>query len=231
MITRKTTVALAVAMALSLPMAASARGLDFNYLEANYINVDVDFSDSFTDEDGTFSLATDDGDGFQIGGAWHVWEAVHLFGEYSTASQDIAVSDGILTAEGDFDVVRWRLGVGNSFPVSDVMSMYGRISYDRIEFKDFKAEGESLGSEADTKDDGFGAELGLLWAATPQFHVQPYVRYTSVGEIDPEKNDTFDADVLFGIGARWFVTENFALQAGFETGEIETWNVGGRFAF
>lgn len=225
MMTRNRTVALAVAMALGLPLAASAQELDFNYLEANYVNVDADFSDSFTDEDGTFSLETDSDDGFQIGGAWEVWETLHLFGEYSTASQDVKVSDGTGSATGDFDVIRWRLGVGYAMPTSDVMSVYGRVSYDYIEFDDF---GAGLGS---TDDSGVGAELGLLWAVMPQLHLQPYVRYTAVGEVDPEKSDTFDSDVLVGGQARWFFTENFALQAGYEYGEIATWNIGGRFAF
>jgi hypothetical protein len=30
---------------------------------------------------------------------------------------------------------------------------------------------------------------------------------------------------------RWFVTQNFALQAGYEWGEISTWNAGLRFGF
>jgi hypothetical protein len=235
MINRNTTVALAVAVALGLPVVASAQALNFNYIEANYVNVDVDLSESFTDIDGTFSLDSDSGDGFQVGGAWEIWENLHLFGEYSQAGQDLdlgaSVDGETLSVSGDFDVIRWRVGVGYAFPASDVMSVYGRVSYDNIEFKDLKVEGENFGS---ADDDGVGAELGVLWAATPQFHLQPYVRYTSVGQVelsDDDTSDSFDSDVLVGISGRWFVTANFALQAGYEAGEINTWNVGGRFAF
>jgi hypothetical protein len=229
MISRKTTVALAVAMALGLPMAAGAQSLNFNYIEANYVNVDLDLSESFTDEDGAFSLKTDSGGGFHIGGAWEVWETVHLFGEYSQADQDLK---GEVTFNGEtvpfkesFDVIRYRLGIGYAIPFANEMSVYGRVSYDYLEF-DF--DGGSV------DDDGVGAELGLLWAATPEFHVQPYLRYTSVGEVDSgdeDLSDSFDSDVLFGVGARYFFTPNFALQAGYEYGEIKTWNIGARFAF
>jgi opacity protein-like surface antigen len=226
--TRNMIVALAVAMALGLPLAAGAKDLSFNYIEANYIDVDVDLSDRFTDEDGTFSLETDSDSGFQLGGAWEVWERIHLFGEYSTASQDLTVSDGTLSVTGDFDVTRYRLGAGYALPVSDVMQAYGRASYDYIEFDDFSFGGQDFGS---TDDSGFGAEVGLLWAVMPQLHLQPYVRYTSVGEIDPERSDTFDSDVPVGAQARWFVTDNFAVQAGYEYAEITTWSVGARVAF
>lgn len=232
--TRNKTVALAVALALGLPLAASAQELSFNYIEANYIDVDVDFSDSFTDVDGTFSLETDSDSGFQIGGAWEVWERIHLFGEYSTASQDLTVSDGTQSVTGDFDVTRYRVGAGYALPISDVMSVYGRMSYDYIEFDDFSFGGGGGGDvdvSGSTDDSGFGAELGLLWAVMPQLHLQPYVRYTSVGEINPERSDTFDSDVPVGAQARWFVTENFAVQAGYEYAEIKSWSVGARFAF
>jgi opacity protein-like surface antigen len=228
MFNRKTTLALAVAMALGLPVAASAQGLNFNYLEANYVNVDVDISESFTDEDGTFSLSTDSDYGFHVGGAWEVWENLHLFGEYSKASQDLELTgtiDGVTGSfKDDFDVIRYRFGLGYAYPVSGEMSLYGRVSYDYLEF-DFDVDS--------VDDDGFGAEVGLLWAAMPQFHVQPYVRYTSVGEVDTseDSSDSFDSDVLVGVGARYFFTENFALQGAYEYGEIRTWSVGVRFAF
>lgn len=228
MLSRKTTVALAVAMALGLPAAASAQELNFNYLEANYVNVDLDLSESFTDQDGTFSLETDNDSGFHIGGAWEVWENLHLFGEYSEASQDLELTETIggvtESFKDDFDVIRYRFGFGYAYPTSPEMSLYGRISYDYLEF-DFDVDS--------VDDDGFGAEAGLLWAAMPQFHVQPYVRYTSVGEIDSsiDSSDSFDSDVLFGVGARYFFTESLAVQGGYEAGEINTWSLGARMAF
>jgi hypothetical protein len=218
--------------ALGIPAAAGAQDLDFNYVELNYVNVDVDYSESLTEDGDTFSLETDSGSGFHVGGAWQVWEDLHLFGEYSRSSQDVAVAAVIdgeeLAGEGDFDVVRYRLGIGYAFELTDAMRAYGRVSFDSIEFSDFEVDGENLG---DLDDDGFGAELGLLWAATPKVHLQAQARYTSVGEINEGNGSGFDADLLFGVAARWHYSERMAVQAGYEAGEISTWNAGVRFAF
>lgn len=229
---RKGSSALALMAALGIPAAAGAQDLDFNYIELNYVNVDVDYSESLTEGEDIISLQTDSGSGFHIGAAWQVGDAVHLFGEYSQSSQDLAFAaliDGEeFAGKGDFDVVRYRIGVGYAFELSHAMRAYGRVSYDRIEFDDFEVDGESLG---DLDDDGFGAELGLLWAATPAVHLQAQARYTSVGEINDGDGSGFDADLLFGLAARWYFSEQIAVQAGYEAGEISTWNAGIRFTF
>lgn len=223
-----TVLALAIATALAIPATAHARGAGFNYLDLNYVNVDVDDSETFVEDGETFSFRTSSDHGFQIGGAFEIWETLHLFGEYSQAGQDFRLTEGTFSARGDFDVVRWRVGVGYAFPMDEMLSLYGRLSYDRAEFKDFRLLGENLGSE---KDDGVGAEVGLVWTAMPQFQLQPWVRYTSVGEIDDVEIDKFNSDFLFGAAARWFVTDQVALQAGAEYGEIKTYNLGVRFSF
>jgi hypothetical protein len=230
--TRKGSSALALMAALGIPAAAGAQDLDFNYVELNYVNVDVDYSESLTEGGDSISLATDSGSGFHFGGAWQVWDDLHLFGEYSRSSQDVALAAVIggeeFAGAGDFDVVRYRIGVGYALELTDAMRAYGRVSFDSIEFADFEVGGESVG---DLDDDGLGAELGVLWAATPTVHMQAQARYTSVGEISDGDGSGFDADLLFGIAARWHYSERIAVQAGYEAGEISTWNAGVRFAF
>jgi hypothetical protein len=219
--TRNSILALAAAAAFGLPAAADARPPTFSYLEANYVNVNVDDVDPFTFRRGSR-------DGFQLGASAQVWEMMHLFGEYSQAGQDLEfdtdLDDGLI--EGDFDLIRWRVGVGVHSPVDEMISVYGRVSWDSIEFDGLATNGVILGD----RDDGFGAEVGAIVAPIPQVHLQGYVRYTSVGEIDA-LGQSYDDDYLFGAEARWFLTENFALQAGYEYGEITTWNAGVRFAF
>lgn len=231
MLTRYTTVALTLAMALGVPVLASAQKLDFNYLEANYANVNLDFSGVFYGlETGPFALETDSGSGVQLGGAWQVSKNLHLFGDYSKASQDLGIiqlidGEAVLSTD-DFDVIRYRLGVGYAQRVSRKMSVYGRVSYDYIDL-----DGRSQEFEPDTTDDeGLGFEAGLLWAPMRQFHVQPSVRYTGVGDID-RYYEGFDSDILLAVGARYFVTKNFALQGAYEYGDIKTLSVGARYAF
>jgi hypothetical protein len=224
--------ALAVTVALGAPAAAGAQDLSFTYLEgglvAGFVN-DVEESGTITDNGSTFDLETDSGGGGFIGGAWQFWENLHLFGEYASASQDLEVSDGIDTVEGDFDLVRWRIGVGYAYPFSPTMAFYGRLSFDNAELKDVQVSGFNL--EADADEDGIGGEVGMIWAATPVIHLQGHVRYTSVGEVATEGSDSFDSDTLIGLNGRWYFRPDIALVTGYEYGKITTWNVGVRFSF
>jgi hypothetical protein len=232
MSTRHRMLALAAAVALGTPAAAGAQDLSFTYLEGGYIAGfvnDVEEAWTFTDNGSTFELETDSGGGGFIGGAWQFWGNLHLFGEYSSTSQDLEVSDGIDTVKGDFDVVRWRVGVGYAYPFSPTASFYGRLSFDNAEFKDVKVAGFNLDADAD--DDGIGGEVGVIWAATPALHLQGHVRYTSVGEVATEGSDTFDSDTLVGLNGRWYFRHDIALITGYEYGAITTWNVGVRFTF
>ncbi|NIL93234.1 MAG: hypothetical protein GTO71_02065 [Woeseiaceae bacterium] len=231
MFTRHRMFALAVIVALGEPTLAGAQDLSFTYVEggfiAGFVN-GVEESGTFTDN-GTFELETDsDGGGF-IGGAWQFGENMHLFGEYSSAGQELEISDGIDTGEGDFDVVRWRIGVGYAYPYSPTASFYGRLSFDSIEIEDVGVAGFDLDAAAD--DDGIGGEVGMIWAATEAFRLQGHVRYTSVGEVVTEGSDTFDSDILIGLNGRWNFRPDIALITGYELGKITTWNLGVRFTF
>jgi hypothetical protein len=221
MFTHHRMLALAVAVALGAPAAAGAQDLGFTYLEggvvAGFVN-DVEESGTITDNGSALELETDSGSGGFIGGAWQFGKNMHLFGEYALTSQDLEVSDGIDTVEGDFDLVRWRVGVGYAYPFSPKMAFYGRLSFDNAELKD-------------ADDDGIGGEVGMIWAATPVIHLQGHVRYTSVGAVTTDGSGTFDSDTLIGLNGRWYFRPDFALVTGYEFGGITTWNVGVRFAF
>jgi hypothetical protein len=232
MFTRHTKLALAATVALGTPAAAGAQDLDFSYLEGGFVGGfvnDVEESGTITDNGSTFELETDSNTGGFIGGAWQFWENMHLFGEYALASQDLEVSDGIDTVEGEFDLVRWRVGVGYAYPFSPTISAYGRLSFDNVELKDVQVPGFNLDIDAD--DDGIGGEVGMIWAATPAIHLQGHVRYTSVGAITTDGSGTFDSDTLVGLNGRWYFRPGFALVTGYEFGGITTWNLGVRFAF
>lgn len=232
MSTRDRMLALAVAVALGAPAAAGAQDFSFTYLEggivAGFVN-DVEESGTITDNGSTFELETDSGAGGFIGGAWQFSKNLHVFGEYALTSQDLEVSDGIDTVEGDFDLVRWRIGVGYAYPFSPTLAVYGRLSFDNVELKDVKVAGFNLDVDAD--DNGIGAEVGMIWAATPAIHLQGHVRYTSVGSITTDGSGAFDSDTLIGMNGRWYFRPGIALVAGYEFGGITTWNVGVRLAF
>lgn len=232
MSTRSVISALAVAVALGAPATAGAQDLSFTYLEggfiAGFVN-DVEQRGTNTGDGSPLDLETDAGGGGFIGGAWEFWNNLHLFGEYSTASQDLEVSDGIDTVEGDFEMVRWRIGVGYVYPFSPALGFYGRLSLDSTEVKDVQVSGFNL--DADVDENGIGGEVGMIWAATPSIHLQGHVRYTSVGDVANEGSDAFDPDILIGLNGRWYFRPDIAIVTGYEFGKITTWNVGVRFSF
>jgi hypothetical protein len=232
MITPRKMFALAAALALGAPTAVAAQDLDFNYLEGGFIGGfvnDVEDSGTITGDGGPLELESDAGGGGFIGGAWQFGENVHLFGEYSSASQDLEASDGNASVEGEFDVVRWRIGVGYAYPVSARTGFYGRLSFDNVEFKDLSVAGFDL--DADVDENGIGGEVGMIWAATPAIQLQGHLRYTAVGGVASGGSDAFESDVLVGVNGRWYFRPDFALVTGYEFGKITTFNLGVRYSF
>lgn len=224
--------ALALALALGLPATAMAQDFRFNYLEGGivggFVN-DIETSGTIGGVGGPFELESDaDGGGF-IGGAFQVGENFHVFGEYASLGQELEVRGGVDAVTGEYDVVRWRVGVGYAQPVSDRTVVYGRLSYDNLELKDARVAGFNL--DLDEDEGGIGGEAGVIWAATPTVHLQGHVRYTAVGEVASGGSDSFESDVLVGINGRWYFRPNLALVTGYELGKITTLNVGVRFAF
>ncbi len=232
MSTRLGWMALAVGVALGAPAAAGAQNLGFTYLEgglvAGFVN-DVEKSGTITDNGRPLTLETDAGGGVFVVGAWQFWKSMHLFGEYASTSQDLEVSDGTGTVEGDFDVVRWRIGLGHAFPVSSTLGVYGRLTLDHTSFKNARVAGFDL--DVDVAGDGIGGEVGMIWSVSPAVQLQGHVRYTPVGEVATRGSDDFDDDILVGLTGRWTFRPGMALVTGYEFGKITTWNVGVRFSF
>jgi hypothetical protein len=224
-------IALVVSAALGSPALASARDFDFSYVEGGivggFVN-DIETSGAVTGNV-PLELESDADGGALIGGAWQFGNNVHVFGEYASMSQELEVRSGTTTVDGEWDVVRWRVGVGYQFPFSETATFYGRLSLDQLELKDAQAAGFDLDIDAD--DSGIGTEVGVIWAATPTIHLQGHARYTAVGEVASSGSDPFDSDVLVGVNGRWYFRPNLALVTGYEYGKITTVNVGLRYAF
>lgn len=232
MSTRHKCFTLVLAAALGAPDVAGAREPGFNYLEAGiaggFVN-DVERSERFTGNLGTLDVETDADAGGFFGASWQFAGNVHLFGDYWAGGQELEIRDGGATVTGEFDVVRWRVGVGYSHAYSNALAFYGRLSFDTLEFKDARVAGFDVDIEAD--EDGVGGEVGVVWAPSPAWHLQGHVRYTPVGKVADSGADAFDSDVLVGINGRWYFRPNLALVAGYELGKITTLNAGLRLAF
>lgn len=223
---------MALAVALGAPAAASAQDFGFTYLEGGlfggFVN-GVETSGTFTDSSRTADLESDAGDGAYIVGSWQFWDNLHVFGEYAKTSQELEVTDGAATVSGDYDLLRWRIGVGYAYPLSNTLGLYGRLSFDNAEVKNAKAPGFNFEGKAER--DGLGGEVGVTWAATPAIHLQGHLRYTPAGKLKKNGADDMDADVLVGLNGRWYFRPDIALVGGYEFGKITTLNLGVRFSF
>lgn len=232
MFARNSLIALAVAAALGAPAAVDARDFTFSYLEGGiaggFVN-DVEKTGTITGVGAPFELESDADGGGYISGAWQFAENLHVFGDYASLGQELEISDGTSTVSGEFDVVRWRVGVGYSHAFSDRSAFYGRLSYDSLTLKNPRVAGFDLAIDAD--ESGIGAEAGVIWAATQAIHLQGHLRYTSVGGVASGGSDSFESDVLVGVNGRWYIRPNFALVTGYEFGKITTVSVGARFSF
>lgn len=220
-----------IAVSLTGPVMARADDISFTYIEGGivggFVN-DIETSGAVTGNV-PLDLESDADGGVFIGGAWQFGNQMHLFGEYASLGQELEIRSGTSTVAGEYDVERWRIGVGYQYPVSQTLAYYGRLSFDQLKFKDARAEGFNLNVDAD--DSGIGAEIGAIWVATPTLHLQGHARYTSVGGIASSGSNPFESDVLVGVNGRWHFLPNIALIAGYEYGKITTLNVGLRLSF
>ena len=220
-----------IAVSLAGPALALTGDIGFTFIEGGivggFVN-DIETSGAVTGNVPLDLESDADGGGF-IGGAWQFENQMHLFGEYASLGQELEIRSGTSTVAGEYDVVRWRIGVGYQYPASENLAYYGRLSLDQLEFKDARADGFNLDVDAD--DSGIGAEIGVIWAATPTLHLQGHARYTAVGGIASSGSDPFESDVLLGVNGRWQFLPNIALITGYEYGKITTLNVGVRVSF
>lgn len=223
--------ALTIFTILSNNAMAQADDIGFTYIEGGIIGGfvnDIETSGAVMGSDPLDVESDADGGGF-ISGAWQFSNQMHLFGEYASLGQELEIRNDSNTAAGEYDVVRWRIGVGYQYIISETLAYYGRLSLDQLELKDANVEGFNLDIDAD--DSGVGSEIGVIWAATPTFHLRGHARYTTVGGVASSGSDPFDSDVLIGVNGRWNFLHNMALVTGYEFGKITTFNVGVRFSF
>jgi hypothetical protein len=210
----------------------AAQPLDFSYIEgglaAGFVN-DVERPGVITGATAGLDFESDAGGGAYVSGAWEVGGNLHVFGEYASSSQDLEVRDGATTVEGDYQVVRSRIGLGYARSTSSTLGFYGRLSLDSAELKDLEVAGFDV--RADLDGSGVGGELGVAWMATPTVQLQGHVRYTAVGDVAADGADDFDPDVLVGVAGRWYVRPGFALVTGYELGKVTTFNLGVRLSF
>jgi hypothetical protein len=196
-------VLLGSAMLAVLPLAAQAEdGGGMSYSYVDLNWVNVDVDDS--------SLGINESaDGFGLRGSFGFAENFFGFAEYRTVEGDISGTD--------FDIDQLAVGLGGRYGISDNVDLVGRLGYTEVDV--------AVSGFGSADADGYLVSAGLRGELTDGFELEGHVIHTDLGSQGGD-------DTSFAVGGRYFFTENFAVDAGFESGDdLEIWHVGARFAF
>ena len=96
------------ASAAFVPYLAQADGLSYSYLDAAYLNTDVDQYD-------------DTVDGFGVRGSYELTDNVFVFAGYADQGTSVA---GI-----DIDLQSYNFGLGYAWPLAKALDLYGKVGY------------------------------------------------------------------------------------------------------
>lgn len=147
---------LALAALLAIPGAAVATDLNYNYIDADYVSVDIDDID-------------EDFDGWAVSGSFLVAEQVFMFGGYSDISSD-QIMGFKLSVEG------LTLGLGYRHELSRQTDLNFGAAYERA-----KAKLTGFGSESDS---GYSLSVGVRHLVSPQFELGVGAVYVDIGDSD-----------------------------------------------
>lgn len=175
-----------------LPFLAQAEGLSYSYLDAAYINTDIDQFD-------------EEVDGFALRGSFEITEQVFLFAGYANQSTEVFGTD--------IDVEQMNVGVGYAWPLAPSTDIYGKVGY-------VSAEIDAGGFDAD--DDGYLLAVGLRGRPADQLELEGAVNYVDLSDSGDDtsvglaarwffteqfavgvEGEFGDDATTYGVGVRW----------------------------
>jgi hypothetical protein len=146
-------------------------------------------------------------DGFALEGSYEFVENWFGYGHYGDQTVDAFGSN--------LDLKVFGLGVGYAWPLADTTDLYGKLGYTQV-------EAEAFGGSAD--DDGYALSVGLRSKPVEQLELEGAINYVDL-------SDSGD-DTGFGVAARWYFTNQFAIgvEGGFAD-DATSYGIGARWSF
>lgn len=135
-----------------LPFLAQAEGLSYSYLEAAYINTDIDQFD-------------EEVDGFALRGSFEITEQVFVFAGYSNQSTEIFGTD--------LDVEQMNIGLGYAWSIAPTTDIYGKVGY---------VDAQVDAGAFDADDDGYMLAVGLRGRPADQLELEGSVNYVDLSD-------------------------------------------------
>jgi hypothetical protein len=151
-------------------------------------------------------------DGFVLRGSFEVAENWFLDARY--------LDQGVKVGGVDFDAKQYAIGGGYAWSFADNMDLYGRIGYTEVELD---VSGGGFGGVG-VDDDGYEVGVGIRARPMDLLELEGAVNYVDL-------SDAGD-DTSFGVAARWFITDVFALGVeGDFADDADSYGVGFRLQF
>jgi Ax21 family sulfation-dependent quorum factor len=168
---------LALVMLAALPLTAQAAQPNYNYLEADYVSINIQDVDDM-----------DNAEGFGLRGSWAMTDSFYLFGSYLSGSTEIS--------EVDVDVDQSQLGVGFRHGVTETTDFIAELSW----------LNQSIDVEGLGEEDGNGGRLsaGFRHSFDPKFDGFVKANYTDGNDFDGDFSGTVGAFVKFN--ETWGIT-------------------------
>lgn len=197
---------IAACVLLAIPFSGLAQELSYTYLQARYIDVELDEFDA-------------DADGYALDLSAQVHDNAYLFATYADVESD---RFSLLGVSGRADQETIAAGLGFRAPLASGTDLNASIAYIDSE-TDASASGP-LGSASTGEDDeGYGASVGLRHLFTPQLE----------GNVSANYVDIYDDDTTsVSLAALFHVTSILSLRAGYAFGDdADVWSAGVRVGF
>ena len=150
-----------------------------------------------------------DFDGFVLRGSFEFVENWFGYARYLDQSADISGFN--------IDATQWAIGAGFAWPLSDALDIYGKAGYTEVD-----ADADEL--DVSANDDGYELSVGLRGRVLDQLELEGAVNYVDLSD----SGDT----TAFGVAARWFFMDNFAVGLEGEFGDdADSYGMGVRWSF
>ena len=211
-----------------LPVAGFAADanddLSYGYVEADYINLDVDQPG---EDFNVFKSDFDNGGGYGISASFPITDAFFVFGDYSKTEADFSFTDNAnALVPGNTDLKRLNLGAGFVLPMSDSADMVFSGAYSDIDYNNFRFGASSSNSIDDLDDDpsdGYFVDAKFRSQLSTALEGSIGARYT---DIESAEGFSVIGNLMYEFAPNWGL--NFSLDAG---DDLFTWGAGVRFIF
>ena len=214
-------------------LAADANDeLSYGYVEADYINLDVDQEDENLN---LFKNDFDNGGGYGITASFPINDSLFIFGDYSDTEADFTFSDDIgNVVPSDTDIKRFNVGLGFVMPMNDSSDFVISGAYSDLDYGDFDLGGRDNDLDVEDLDDafddlnedpsdGYFVDAKLRSQFAPAWEGSVGVRYTDIEDAD---GFSVIGNVMYEFSPNWGL--NLTLDAG---DELMTWGAGIRYIF